>query len=49
MVFYSKKMPYRVTLNTETNLFVVYDSNNKNLNATGVTIEKAIQELKKSA
>lgn len=49
MSFYSKKMPYRVTLNTETNLFVVYDAANNNLKGTGVTIEKAIQELKKSA
>jgi hypothetical protein len=48
MTFYNNtKLQYRVTLDTETNLFVVYDAHNKQ--ATGITIEKAINELKKSA
>lgn len=40
---------YRVTLNTELNLFVVFDKSDSNHVATGVTIEQAVQELKKSA
>lgn len=47
MTFDNKNMQYRVTLNTDLNLFIVFDKNNKNHVATGVTIEKAVQELQK--
>jgi hypothetical protein len=48
MTFDNKNMQYRVTLNTDLNLFIVFDKNNKNHVATGVTIEKAVQELQKT-
>ncbi|GCF93269.1 hypothetical protein NRIC_11600 [Enterococcus florum] len=49
MTFYNSDLQYRVTLNTELNLFIVFDKKDDNHFATGVTIEKAVQELKKSA
>ncbi len=49
MTFYNKELQYRVTLNTDLNLFVVFDKEDSNRVATGVTIEQAVQELKKSA
>ncbi|HFM7769678.1 TPA: hypothetical protein ACHAFC_002433, partial [Enterococcus faecium] len=49
MTFYNKDIQYRVTLDTDLNLFVVFDKENTNHVATGVTIEQAVQELKKSA
>ncbi|NVD30088.1 hypothetical protein HV390_05840 [Enterococcus faecium] len=47
MTFYNKDIQYRVTLDTDLNLFVVFDKENTNHVATGVTIEQAVQELKK--
>lgn len=49
MTFYNKDIQYRVTLDTDLNLFVVFDKENSNHVTTGVTIEQAVQELKKSA
>lgn len=49
MTFYNKDIQYRVTLDTDLNLFVVFDKENSNHVETGVTIEQAVQELKKSA
>lgn len=49
MTFYNKDIQYRVTLDTDLNLFVVFDKENTNHVATGVTIEQAVQELKKIA
>ena len=49
MTFYNKELQYRVTLNNDLNLFVVFDKTDSNRVATGVTIEQAVQELKKSA
>ena len=49
MTFYNKDIQYRVTLDTDLNLFVVFDKENSNHVATGVMIEQAVQELKKSA
>ncbi|MDY4308023.1 hypothetical protein SNF32_15460 [Enterococcus mundtii] len=46
MTFYNKELQYRVTLNTDLNLFVVFDKEDSNRVATGVTIEQAVQELK---
>ncbi|MBR8696356.1 hypothetical protein O3Q50_03940 [Enterococcus lactis] len=46
MTFYNKDIQYRVTLDTDLNLFVVFDKENSNHVATGVTIEQAVQELK---
>lgn len=48
MTFYNKNLQYRVTLNTDLNLFIVFEKDNANHVATGVTIEQAVQELKKS-
>ena len=49
MTFYNKDIQYRLTLDTDLNLFVVFDKENTNHVATGVTIEQAVKELKKSA
>lgn len=49
MTFTNKTLEYRVTLNTDLNLFVVFDKNNEHISATGTTIEKAVQELAKIA
>ncbi|MHC5248319.1 hypothetical protein [Enterococcus sp. HY326] len=48
MTFDNKNFQYRVTLDTKLNLFVVFNKVNPNQVATGTTIEKAVQELKKS-
>ncbi|NVD81050.1 hypothetical protein HV428_05820 [Enterococcus faecium] len=48
MTFYNKDIQYRVTLDTDLNLFVVFDKENTNHVATGVTIEQAVQEFKKN-
>ncbi|MDT2597272.1 hypothetical protein P7D52_09815 [Enterococcus dongliensis] len=48
MTFDNTNMQYRVTLDTDLNLFVVFDKNNQKHVATGVTIEKAVQELQKT-
>lgn len=45
MTFYNKTMPYRVTLDTDRNLFIVFDQQHENRSATGVTIEQAVKEL----
>lgn len=47
MTFTNKKLEYRVTLDTELNLFIVIDKNNEENFATGTTIENAVQELAK--
>ncbi|GGI65945.1 MULTISPECIES: hypothetical protein [Enterococcus] len=47
MTFYNNQMEYRVTLNTELNLFIVFDKRDENHFATGKTIEEAVQELSK--
>lgn len=49
MTFYNTELQYRVTLDTELNLFIVFDKKDINHFATGVTIEQAVQELQKSA
>lgn len=49
MTFYNTELQYRVTLDTKLNLFVVFNKNNENHFATGVTIEQAVQKLNKSA
>lgn len=49
MTFYSKELQYRVTLDTDLNIFIVCDQNDSNRVSTGVTIEQAVQEFKKSA
>lgn len=48
MTFDNTNVQYRVTLNTDLNLFIVFDKNDTNHLATGVTIEKAVQELQKT-
>ena len=49
MTFYNNKLEYRVTLDTELNLFIVFDKHDENHFATGRTIEQAVQELAKTA
>lgn len=49
MTFYNTELKYRVTLNTDLNLFIVFNEADVNQFATGVTIEQAVQELKKIA
>ncbi|MCI1903697.1 hypothetical protein QUW13_07480 [Enterococcus hirae] len=49
MTFYNHELEYRVTLNTDLNVFFVYDKKNENRYATGDTIEQAVSELKKTA
>ncbi|MBO1306163.1 hypothetical protein JZO70_08325 [Enterococcus sp. 669A] len=49
MTFYNTELKYRVTLDTELNVFVVINQDNADQFATGVTIEQAVQELKKIA
>ncbi|MBV7391681.1 MULTISPECIES: hypothetical protein [Enterococcus] len=49
MTFYNTELKYRVTLNTDLNLFIVFNEADANQFATGVTIEQAVQELKKIA
>lgn len=47
MTFYNTDLQYRVTLDTKLNLFIVFDKKDANHFATGITIEQAVQELKK--
>ena len=49
MTFYNTDIQYRVTLDTKLNLFIVFDKKDANHFATGITIEQAVQELKKTA
>ncbi|MBU5365998.1 hypothetical protein ACFFH2_08505 [Enterococcus devriesei] len=48
MTFYNTEVQYRVTLDTDLNLFIVFDKKDRNHVATGVTIEQAVQELQKN-
>ena len=48
MTFYDQEKPYRVTFDLEQNVFVVY-STITGQQGTGITIEKAIYDFKKSA
>lgn len=45
MVFTNKTLQYRVTLDTDTNIFIVFDANNENMSAQGNTIEEAKAKL----
>ncbi|WP_173861970.1 hypothetical protein [Floricoccus penangensis] len=51
MTFYknNNELDYRVMLNTDLNLFIVFDKNDSNHVATGTTIEQAVAELNKTA
>lgn len=48
MSFFETEKPYRVTFDSEENVFIVY-STATGEQATGITIEQAIYHLKKSA
>ncbi len=48
MTFSNTTIQYHVTLNTKTQVFMVYDAQNHEKVAYGVTIEKAVKELQKS-
>lgn len=45
MVFTQQTIQYRITLNTEENIFIVFDANNDAVFATGQTIEEAKNNL----
>lgn len=45
MTYSNQEIKYRVTLNTDTNLFVVYLANNDKVTASAATIEQAVQDL----
>ncbi|MGX7014653.1 hypothetical protein [Vagococcus silagei] len=47
MTFNNKKLEYRVTLDTNLNLFIVFSKENENKVATGTTIQQAVKELQK--
>lgn len=49
MTFNNKRLEYRVTLDTNLNLFIVFAKDDENKVATGTTIEKAVKELEKIA
>lgn len=49
MTFTNKTIDYRVTLDTNLNLFIVFSKNDKTKVATGTTIENAVHELEKLA
>lgn len=49
MTFTNNNLEYRVTLDTNLNLFIVFDKKDENKFATGTTIENAVQELAKIA
>lgn len=48
MTFFEQQKPYRVTFDLEANHFIVY-STVTGQQGTGITIEQAIYDLKKSA
>jgi len=45
MVFTQQAIQYRITLNTDENVFIVFDANNDTIFATGQTIEEAKNKL----
>ena len=49
MTFNNKQLEYRVTLDTELNLFIVIATDDESKFATGTTIQNAVTELKKIA
>ena len=49
ITFTNNKLEYRVTLDTNLNLFIVFDKKDEYKFATGTTIENAVQELAKIA
>lgn len=49
MTFNNKQLEYRVTLDTELNLFIVISKNDESKVATGTTIQNAVSELQKIA
>jgi hypothetical protein len=47
MTFNNKQLEYRVTLDTELNLFIVFSKEDESKSATGTTIQNAVSELQK--
>ncbi len=45
MVFNNQTIQYRITLDTDTNIFIVFDANNEEMSAQGHTIEEAKNKL----
>ncbi|MEG1503880.1 hypothetical protein ACQKTA_12725 (plasmid) [Enterococcus sp. 22-H-5-01] len=48
MTFFDQKMNYRVTFDLADNIFIVYSTDTGH-QGSGITIEQAIDDLKKSA
>lgn len=46
MTYKVKNIQYRIQLDTDKNIFIVFDAKNENKTATGHTIEEAIAHLK---
>ncbi|MDT2814345.1 hypothetical protein [Vagococcus carniphilus] len=49
MTFNNKQLEYRVTLDTELNLFIVFSKEDESKFATGTTIQNAVSELQNIA
>lgn len=47
MLFTQQAIEYRITLNTDKNIFIVFDARNEAVSAQGHTIEEAKNNLKK--
>ncbi|MEO1770194.1 MULTISPECIES: hypothetical protein [Enterococcus] len=48
MTFTRKNLSYRVTLDTEQNVFIIFDEQDERRFATGTTIEKAVAKLEQN-
>ncbi|WP_265459733.1 hypothetical protein [Enterococcus sp. HY326] len=49
MTFTNNNVEYRVTLDTQLNIFIVFNKEDESKFATGTTIENAVLELEKIA
>lgn len=47
MTFKTNNVSYRVAFDTKNNIFMVYDANDHNKVAYGITIKQAVRQLKK--
>ncbi|MBL1226975.1 hypothetical protein I6N96_04200 [Enterococcus sp. BWM-S5] len=49
MTFKTNNVSYRVAFDTKNNIFMVYDANDHNKVAYGITIKQAVRQLKETA
>lgn len=47
MIFDNTQFKYRIALNTATQIFIAYDANDNSKFGYGITIERAVEALKK--